>query len=315
MHSGDSACAIPPPTLDDETVAVHRGLHAPRSPPRSESSGRSTSSTRCKQRPGLRHRGEPAGEPDGALRRQGDRASRSRRSRRGSCSGRRSPSCAPRGCSPPRDCRRPEHVSVKEAVLPFDRFPEVDALLGPEMRSTGEVMGIDRDLRPRVREEPDRGRQPPSRRRRGLLLARRPGQGGRGAARRGPSSELGFALVATEGTADFLERHGVPVETAGRQGRRARAWARARRRRAHREREGAASSSTRRAAAGPRADGAHIRRAASAHRVPDPHDRRRGARGRGRHRRLGPPPPRGAEPPGAPRGARRAARLFADPAP
>src|SRR5207237_983272 len=38
------------------------------------------------------------------------------------------------------------HVSVKEAVLPFDRFPRADALLGPEMRSTGEVMGIARDF-------------------------------------------------------------------------------------------------------------------------------------------------------------------------
>jgi carbamoyl-phosphate synthase large subunit len=37
----------------------------------------------------------------------------------------------------------PEHISVKEAVLPFDRFPDVDTLLGPEMKSTGEVMGID----------------------------------------------------------------------------------------------------------------------------------------------------------------------------
>ena len=36
----------------------------------------------------------------------------------------------------------PAHVSVKEAVLPFDRFPDVDTLLGPEMKSTGEVMGI-----------------------------------------------------------------------------------------------------------------------------------------------------------------------------
>src|SRR5438045_4966736 len=34
-------------------------------------------------------------------------------------------------------------VAVKEAVLPFNRFPDVDTLLGPEMRSTGEVMGID----------------------------------------------------------------------------------------------------------------------------------------------------------------------------
>jgi len=40
----------------------------------------------------------------------------------------------------------PGHVSVKEAVLPFDRFPGVDTLLGPEMKSTGEVMGIDSDF-------------------------------------------------------------------------------------------------------------------------------------------------------------------------
>jgi carbamoyl-phosphate synthase large subunit len=40
----------------------------------------------------------------------------------------------------------PEHISVKEAVLPFDRFPDVDILLGPEMKSTGEVMGIGLDF-------------------------------------------------------------------------------------------------------------------------------------------------------------------------
>jgi carbamoyl-phosphate synthase large subunit len=40
----------------------------------------------------------------------------------------------------------PRHLSVKEAVLPFDRFPDVDTLLGPEMKSTGEVMGIDMDF-------------------------------------------------------------------------------------------------------------------------------------------------------------------------
>jgi carbamoyl-phosphate synthase large subunit len=42
--------------------------------------------------------------------------------------------------------RRPGHVSVKEAVFPFARFPGVDTMLGPEMRSTGEVMGIDQDF-------------------------------------------------------------------------------------------------------------------------------------------------------------------------
>src|SRR5205807_6429033 len=38
------------------------------------------------------------------------------------------------------------HVSVKEAVLPFNRFPDVDTVLGPEMRATGEVMGVDRSF-------------------------------------------------------------------------------------------------------------------------------------------------------------------------
>ena len=40
----------------------------------------------------------------------------------------------------------PDQVSVKEAVFPFARFPGVDILLGPEMRSTGEAMGIDQDF-------------------------------------------------------------------------------------------------------------------------------------------------------------------------
>lgn len=40
----------------------------------------------------------------------------------------------------------PQHVAVKEVVLPFSKFPGADTLLGPEMRSTGEVMGIDYDF-------------------------------------------------------------------------------------------------------------------------------------------------------------------------
>jgi carbamoyl-phosphate synthase large subunit len=44
------------------------------------------------------------------------------------------------------DSRKMKHIAVKEAVFPFARFPGVDTLLGPEMRSTGEVMGLDRDF-------------------------------------------------------------------------------------------------------------------------------------------------------------------------
>ena len=45
-----------------------------------------------------------------------------------------------------------DHLAVKQPVFPFNKFPGCDIILGPEMRSTGEVMGIDSDLGPRVRE-------------------------------------------------------------------------------------------------------------------------------------------------------------------
>ena len=44
------------------------------------------------------------------------------------------------------DNKPTKHVAVKEAVFPFSRFPGVDIILGPEMKSTGEVMGIDKDF-------------------------------------------------------------------------------------------------------------------------------------------------------------------------
>jgi len=106
----------------------------------------------------------------------------------------------------------PGHVCVKEAVFPFIKFPGVDTLLGPEMKSTGEVMGIDRTfgtafakaqigagmILPRsgkvfvsVRDEDKEG----------VLAA---------------SEELrraGFSFVATRGTAAFLTAHGLPCDT------------------------------------------------------------------------------------------------------
>jgi len=45
-----------------------------------------------------------------------------------------------------KEYREPPYISVKEVVIPFNKFPDVDAVLGPEMKSTGEVMGIDRDF-------------------------------------------------------------------------------------------------------------------------------------------------------------------------
>ncbi|MEJ2725015.1 MAG: carbamoyl-phosphate synthase large subunit, partial [Deltaproteobacteria bacterium] len=103
----------------------------------------------------------------------------------------------------------PAHVSVKESVFPFARFPGVDTLLGPEMKSTGEVMGIDKDF--------------------GLAFAKSQLAAGQ----RLPLSgtvfisvkdedktavlkvaflfcDLGFRIVATKGTSAYMLQHGVP---------------------------------------------------------------------------------------------------------
>jgi carbamoyl-phosphate synthase large subunit len=102
------------------------------------------------------------------------------------------------------------HIAVKEAVLPFNRFPDVDTILGPEMRSTGEVMGIDRTFGLAFGKAqiaagdrlPDEGMVFVS------LADRDKPAGVRAAAR---LVDLGFALAATDGTADYLERHHIPV--------------------------------------------------------------------------------------------------------
>ncbi|MDQ1479792.1 MAG: carbamoyl-phosphate synthase large subunit, partial [Actinomycetota bacterium] len=104
------------------------------------------------------------------------------------------------------------HVSVKEAVLPFNRFPEVDTVLGPEMRSTGEVMGIDRTFGMAfAKSQAGAGNTLPSNGTVFLSLADRDKDQGLVAARR--FAELGFAIAATAGTADMLGRAGIPVDT------------------------------------------------------------------------------------------------------
>ena len=110
------------------------------------------------------------------------------------------------------------HVSVKEAVLPFNRFPDVDTLLGPEMRSTGEVMGIDATFGLAfAKSQAAAGDRLPERGTVFLSLADRDKPGGLIAARR--FVELGFGLAATGGTARYLEDNGVPVgEVVGKLG-------------------------------------------------------------------------------------------------
>ena len=103
------------------------------------------------------------------------------------------------------------HVSVKEAVLPFSRFPEVDTTLGPEMRSTGEVMGIDATFgRAFIKSQlaagthlPDSGRVFVSLNDRDKSAAVEIGRA---------LADVGCAIVATAGTAAALKTGGVPVE-------------------------------------------------------------------------------------------------------
>jgi carbamoyl-phosphate synthase large subunit len=103
------------------------------------------------------------------------------------------------------------HIAVKEAVLPFNRFPEVDTVLGPEMRSTGEVMGIDRSFGLAfAKSQTAAGNRLPASGTIFLSLADRDKRAGLVAARR--FAELGFTFVATEGTADALAREGLAVD-------------------------------------------------------------------------------------------------------
>jgi carbamoyl-phosphate synthase large subunit len=104
------------------------------------------------------------------------------------------------------------HVAVKEAVLPFNRFPDVDTILGPEMRSTGEVMGIDRTFGMAfAKSQAGAGNKLPHQGTVFLSLADRDKDAGIVAAVR--FFELGFSIAATAGTARLLESNGVRVDT------------------------------------------------------------------------------------------------------
>ena len=106
----------------------------------------------------------------------------------------------------------PRRVAVKEAVLPFSRFPEVDALLGPEMRSTGEVMGLAATFGLAfAKSQIAAGNRLPEEGGIFFSLADRDKPQGLVAAR--AFAELGFTIAATEGTASYLEANGVAVET------------------------------------------------------------------------------------------------------
>jgi len=102
-------------------------------------------------------------------------------------------------------------IAVKEAVFPFVKFPGVDVVLGPEMKSTGEVMGLDRDFRKAyVKSQLAAGSPLPTTGKVFLSVRNRDKRAILQVAKR--LAEMGFTLVATQGTAKVLTRNGLPVE-------------------------------------------------------------------------------------------------------
>jgi carbamoyl-phosphate synthase large subunit len=104
-----------------------------------------------------------------------------------------------------------DHVSVKEAVLPFQRFPGADAMLGPEMRSTGEVMGVADDFPTAFgKAQAAAGAALPD----GGTVFITVHDRDKAAATQLAANlhDLGFRIIATGGTARSIRRMGIPVE-------------------------------------------------------------------------------------------------------
>ncbi|HEY3303267.1 MAG TPA: carbamoyl-phosphate synthase large subunit [Candidatus Binatia bacterium] len=106
----------------------------------------------------------------------------------------------------------PRHISVKESVFPFNKFPGVDTLLGPEMKSTGEVMGIDASFGlAYAKAQLGSGTRLP---RGGKVFISVRDEDKEPVARiAGKLQRLGFRIVATRGTAAYFLLHGISAET------------------------------------------------------------------------------------------------------
>jgi carbamoyl-phosphate synthase large subunit len=104
----------------------------------------------------------------------------------------------------------PAYFSVKEAVFPFNKFPGVDPILGPEMRSTGEVMGVGRTFgEAMLKSQLGAGSRLP--RKGTVVITVKNGDKERAVAVARDLHALGFHLVATKGTAAAIAAAGIPV--------------------------------------------------------------------------------------------------------
>ena len=111
---------------------------------------------------------------------------------------------------PPREVI-PPYFSVKEAVFPFNKFPGVDPILGPEMRATGEVMGVGKTFgEAMLKSQLGAGSRLPTKGT--VIITVKHGDKDRAVAVARDLVALGFAVVATKGTAAAIAAAGVPVK-------------------------------------------------------------------------------------------------------
>jgi carbamoyl-phosphate synthase large subunit len=104
----------------------------------------------------------------------------------------------------------PPYYSVKEAVFPFNKFPGVDTILGPEMKSTGEVMGVGKTFGEAfVKSQLGAGVKLPKSGK--VFLSVKNSDKPRAVQVARDLAELGFSLVATKGTAAAINAAGIPV--------------------------------------------------------------------------------------------------------
>ena len=102
-----------------------------------------------------------------------------------------------------------KHIAIKEAVFPFNRFPGVDTVLGPEMKSTGEVIGLDNDFAMAFAKIADRRRQQGAARGHGVRLGARRRQAADPSMPCAHLEAAGFKIVATAGTQRYLVENGI----------------------------------------------------------------------------------------------------------
>ncbi len=211
VHSGDSACVLPPPTLSEDVLATLRDY--------------TTRLAESLEVCGLLNVQFAVKEDEIFVIEANPRASRTvpfvskatgrllAKAAARVMAGATLDELASEGILPPDRPGAPSHWAVKEAVLPFNRFPETDAALGPEMRSTGEVMGI--DTTPGlafVKSQLGAGVTLPPPPGAGVFLSLADRDKDEAVPVARSLSELGYRLLATEGTAARLRSAGIDVD-------------------------------------------------------------------------------------------------------